>query len=84
MATNNPHDVDDHADNAPDNPSPQLKNQLPRTIPTQIGSLQQLTILYLMDNDLSGTIPSDLGELTLLKELGMSGNTQLTCFVPSQ
>jgi hypothetical protein len=37
-----------------------------------------------MDNDLSGTIPSDLGELTLLQELGMLGNTQLTGFVPSE
>ncbi|KAG6572040.1 putative LRR receptor-like serine/threonine-protein kinase, partial [Cucurbita argyrosperma subsp. sororia] len=52
------------------------------SIPLSIGSLNNLTDLYLSDNNLTGTIPSSLGQLLSLSLLDLSRNT-LTGMIPS-
>ena len=74
--TNQPVELRDDPDFAgqphqPDGPdlwatSPTWSNQLSGTIPTSLGSLTNLTELYLNNNQLSGTIPASLGNLTNL------------------
>ena len=43
-------------------------------IPTELGNLQQLTILNLNANQLSGQIPTELGMITGLREMALSDN----------
>ena len=43
-------------------------------IPAELGSLSNLTYLYLENNDLSGEIPAELGSLSNLEALYLSGN----------
>ena len=52
------------------------------TIPTAIGSLTQLTYLWLVGNQLTGPIPSTLANLPSLNSLSLQGN-QLTGTIPS-
>lgn len=52
------------------------------SIPLSLGSLDNLTDLYLSDNKLTGTIPSTLGQLLSLSLLDLSHNT-LTGLIPS-
>ncbi len=59
------------------------ENQLSGTIPTELGSLTNLTHLWLDGNQLSGGIPSALGSLTNLGNLRLDGN-QLTGEIPSE
>jgi hypothetical protein len=44
------------------------------SIPTQLGSLKNLTYLYLWNNQLTGSIPAGLGSLTQLQHLYLNGN----------
>ena len=44
-------------------------NALSGEIPAELGSLSNLTWLYLNDNDLSGEIPAELGSLSNLTTL---------------
>ena len=57
------------------------ENNLRGTLPTALGNLDQLTDLYLQDNQLSGPIP-DLGRLSQLEILRM-WNNQLTGRIPA-
>lgn len=59
-----------------------LWNGLRGTIPSEIGSLTKLTVLYLARNELRGTIPATIGRLTDLEYLGLQHN-KLTGTVPS-
>jgi len=56
-------------------------NQLTGSIPPEIGSLTNLTSLYLDDNQLTGEIPSEIGNLTNLRTLYLAVN-QLTGAIP--
>ena len=56
-------------------------NQLTGAIPTELGSLANLTSLRLSENQLSGAIPTELGSLAKLKELWLSEN-RLTGEIP--
>ena len=49
-------------------------NQLSGEIPSELGSLSNLTHLYLHDNQLSGEIPSELGSLSNLEWLWLQRN----------
>ena len=55
------------------------RNMLSGEIPATLGQLTSLERLYLTGNDLTGTIPTQLESLTtLLEELGLWGNEELT------
>ncbi len=43
-------------------------------IPTTLGSLTNVEVLYLNGNQLTGTVPSEFQELTVLEELRLDGN----------
>ncbi|CAM9819703.1 unnamed protein product, partial [Ectocarpus fasciculatus] len=43
-------------------------------IPTELGSLKTLRILYLDGNGLTGSIPKELGSLVKLEKSNLSGN----------
>ena len=58
-------------------------NQLFGPIPSEMGSLINLSILDLGINQLNGPIPTELGNLVNLEELYLSGN-QLTGLIPTQ
>lgn len=49
-------------------------NQFTGSIPTQLGSLQKLSVLALQYNQLSGAIPASLGGLRTLARLDLSSN----------
>lgn len=49
-------------------------NQFTGSIPTQLGSLQKLSVLALQYNQLSGAIPASLGDLRTLARLDLSSN----------
>ena len=44
------------------------------TIPSALGSLSDLSTLWLMDNQFTGTIPPELGKLTKLQQLMIQDN----------
>jgi len=58
-------------------------NQLTGNIPSELGSLDNLKILYLHANQLSGNIPSELGNLSSLEVLYLYHN-QLSGDIPSE
>ena len=58
-------------------------NRLNGTIPPEIGSLSNLSVLALGANRLSGEIPSEIGSLTNLKLLGLGGN-ELSGAIPDE
>ena len=58
-------------------------NGLAGEIPSELGSLANLTWLILAGNELSGEIPEELGSLTKLQELYLTRN-QLTGMIPSE
>ena len=58
-------------------------NRLNGTIPPEIGSLSNLSVLALGANRLSGAIPSEIGSLTNLKLLGLGGN-ELSGAIPDE
>jgi gliding motility-associated-like protein len=66
----------------PTNP-PFSGNNLVGTLPTQLGSLTELTSLDLAYNKIIGTIPSQLGNLSKLVFLNLS-NLQLTGSIPPE
>ena len=53
------------------------------TIPADLGSLSNLTGLYLHENQLTGPIPAELGRLTGLQELSLRDN-QLSGAIPPE
>ena len=57
-------------------------NRLTGSIPTSLGSLENLEVLYLSGNELTGSIPSSLGSLENLIELYLQDN-ELTGSIPS-
>ncbi|XP_076953058.1 receptor-like protein EIX1 [Bidens hawaiensis] len=57
------------------------ENKLTGEIPTSLGRLTALKVLYLDYNLLTGHIPEDIGNLTSLTELVLTGN-QLTGVIP--
>jgi hypothetical protein len=57
--------------------------QLSGPIPSELGRLASLWLLYLHENQLSGPIPSELGRLANLEELTLSAN-QLSGPIPSE
>ena len=59
------------------------ENQLTGSIPSELGSLSNLTQLYLWGNSLSGGIPQELGNLTSLEILAL-GKNQLTGSIPGE
>lgn len=59
-----------------------LGNNLTGTIPPAIGSLSNLTDLYLGDNLLSGMIPTEIANLSNLRTLNFDGN-QIIGTIPS-
>ena len=58
-------------------------NQMPGTIPSDLGKLSALTELSLRNNQLTGTIPAQLGDLSVLTNLNLSNNS-LSGSIPSQ
>ena len=52
-------------------------------IPTELGSLSKLQVLYLWGNQLTGPIPSELSSLANLEELSLSQN-QLSGAIPTE
>lgn len=50
------------------------KNYVNRSIPSELGNLSNLKILYLTYNRLTGTIPSSLGSLTKLQYMLLGAN----------
>ena len=58
-------------------------NQMPGTIPSDLGKLAALTELSLRNNQLTGTIPAELGDLSTLTNLNLSNNS-LSGSIPSQ
>ena len=58
-------------------------NGLAGKIPSELGSLANLTWLILRGNELSGEIPEELGSLTKLQEFNLTRN-QLTGMIPSE
>jgi hypothetical protein len=58
-------------------------NQLHSTIPTELGLLSKLQVLYLSRNQLTGTIPTYLGKLRQLNYLGLQHNL-LTGTIPTE
>jgi len=58
-------------------------NQLTGSIPTQLGSLQKLSVIALQSNQLTGAIPASLGDLEMLSRLDLSFN-HLFGSVPSK
>jgi len=58
-------------------------NHLSGSIPPQLGSLSNLTHLYLHFNGLTGSIPPELANLNNLQYLRLDNN-QLTGFIPPQ
>ena len=56
-------------------------NSLSGTIPAELGSLHNLSSLFLSSNQLTGTIPAELGNLRKLQFLFLAGN-QLTGCIP--
>ena len=59
------------------------QNQLAGPIPTELGSLSNLTKLSLGGNQLTGPIPAELGSLSNLTELSLWRN-QLTGYIPRE
>ena len=59
------------------------ENGLAGEIPSELGSLANLTWLNLRGNELSGEMPEEIGSLTKLKELDLTRN-QLTGMIPSE
>ncbi|KAK7848970.1 putative leucine-rich repeat receptor-like protein kinase [Quercus suber] len=57
-------------------------NHFTGVIPTSLKNLSNLTILYLHDNQLSGSIPQELGMLSSLSDLALSSNN-LTGVIPA-
>ena len=53
------------------------------TIPTELGSLNGLTTIYMASNNLSGSIPASIGNLTNLRHLNLARN-ELRRPLPSQ
>ena len=58
-------------------------NELTGEIPTELGSLSNLTRLYLHRNQLTGEIPTELANLSNLTHLYLNGN-QLTGEIPAE
>jgi hypothetical protein len=58
-------------------------NSLSGSIPSTLGSLKNLTVLYLNDNSLSGSIPPELGNLTNLTYFTLYTNS-LSGNIPSE
>ena len=52
-------------------------------LPAELGSLSNLTHLYLWGNDFSGGLPSELGSLSNLEILALGINEELSGCVPS-
>ena len=60
-------------------------NSLTGTIPSQLGEIPYLEFLELQDNDLSGSIPVELVNLTVgLLKFNVSGNEMITGLVPPE
>ena len=59
-----------------------INNQLSGKIPSELGDLSSLTLLYLSQNRLTGDVPSELGNLGKLEGLFLYSN-QLTGCVPA-
>ena len=59
------------------------ENQLTGSIPAELGSLSNLTLLYLWGNSLSGEIPPEIGSLANLEFLDLADN-QLTGSTPAE
>ena len=60
-----------------------VNGDLTGTIPAELGSLSELTILRLSNNKLTGTVPPELGDLSSLKWLSL-WNNGLTGTIPSE
>jgi Leucine-rich repeat (LRR) protein len=52
-------------------------------IPSQLGMLRNLEVLYLSNNSLNGTIPPELGNLSSLRQLQLAGNLLIGA-IPSE
>ncbi|KAL5799687.1 hypothetical protein ACOSQ4_032571 [Xanthoceras sorbifolium] len=61
---------------------PGIANLESCTFPTEVGKLQNLHLMYLSDNQISGEIPISLGNLSLLEELSLENN-KLSGIIPS-
>ena len=60
-----------------------VNGDLTGTIPAELGSLSELTILRLSNNKLTGTVPPELGDLSSLKWLSL-WNNDLTGTIPTE
>ena len=59
------------------------RNPLGGEIPSQLGDLTRLEVVYLRNNGLTGTIPAEWGELANLTYLYLSGGNSFTGCIPS-
>jgi len=60
------------------------ENNLAGTIPTELGSLSQLTSLTLERNSLTGSIPKEIGNLSKLTSLNLYWNSSLNGAIPAE
>ena len=58
-------------------------NNFTGSIPPELGSLAGLDYLHASHNDLEGPVPPELGGLERLRELGLTGNPELSGALPS-
>ena len=59
------------------------KNGFTGQIPSSLGNLSSLTLLWLDDNSLTGSIPQSLTNLSRLVSLLLSGNNLTGCIPPA-
>ena len=59
------------------------RNAMTGPLPSQLGGLAELAGLYLGHNDLSGPVPPEFGGLERLRELALSGNSDMSGTLPS-
>lgn len=53
-------------------------------VPSELGRLSELQMLSVGENNLNQTLPSDIGKLTRLYQLDLTGNVDLSGAIPAE
>lgn len=54
------------------------------TVPSELGNLPSIQMLNMRSNELSGALPSEIGKMTTLYQLDLSGNSELGGPIPPE